>query len=195
MSARTPVGVPAPARRSPILPWDGPGVPRRTSSTIAYERSFDTGELLVREGDPADEFLLVFSGKVALEIVLPGRPRTTIQTLGPGEVIGWSWLFPPHRWRLDARALKPTRALGLAAAHLRAVLERGPGARLRVPVAAPPGDRRATREHPAAAPRPPRGLRWRRMGPEPKRLPVPGPRSRTRSERGSRRPRTPSPSS
>ncbi len=95
-------------------------------STIAYERAFDTGDLLVREGDPADEFLLVFSGKVALEIVLPGRPRTTIQTLGPGEVIGWSWLFPPHRWRLDARALKPTRALGLAAAHLRAVLNADP---------------------------------------------------------------------
>lgn len=95
-------------------------------SAIAYERSFETGDLLVREGDTADEFLLVFSGKVALEIVLPGRPRTTIQTLGPGEVIGWSWLTPPHRWRLDARALKPTRALGLSASHLRSLLNQDP---------------------------------------------------------------------
>ncbi|MFZ0700047.1 MAG: cyclic nucleotide-binding domain-containing protein [Thermoplasmata archaeon] len=95
-------------------------------SAVAYERSFETGELLVREEDPADEFLLVFSGKVALEIVLPGRPRKTIQTLGPGEVIGWSWLFPPHEWRMDARALKPTRTLGLAASNLRQVLNSDP---------------------------------------------------------------------
>ena len=92
----------------------------------AYSRSFDTGDLLTREGDPADEFLLVFSGKVALEVVLPGQPRTTIQTVGPGEVIGWSWLCPPHRWRLDARALKPTRTLGLAAGHLRTMLQDDP---------------------------------------------------------------------
>ncbi|MGA8543512.1 MAG: cyclic nucleotide-binding domain-containing protein [Thermoplasmata archaeon] len=92
----------------------------------AYSRSFEPGTLLVREGDPADEFLAVFSGKVALEIIVPGRPRTTVQTVGPGEVIGWSWLFPPHRWRIDARALKPTRTLGFGAAHLRAVLDEHP---------------------------------------------------------------------
>jgi CRP/FNR family transcriptional regulator, cyclic AMP receptor protein len=93
---------------------------------VAYERSFDTGGLLVREGDPAEEFLLVFSGKVALEVVIPDRPRTTIQTVGPGEVLGWSWLVPPRRWSLDARALKPTRVLGLAATDLQAVLDDRP---------------------------------------------------------------------
>ncbi|MGP8078277.1 MAG: cyclic nucleotide-binding domain-containing protein [Thermoplasmata archaeon] len=92
----------------------------------AYERTFETGTLLVREGDAADEFLLVFEGKVALEILSADRPRTTIQTLGPGEVLGWSWLFSPHRWRLDARALKPTRVLGIGAAHLRSILEEHP---------------------------------------------------------------------
>jgi CRP-like cAMP-binding protein len=95
-------------------------------SEKAYERSFDTGSLLVREGDSADEFLLIFSGKAALEIVLPARPSVTLQTVGPGEVLGWSWLIAPHRWRFDARALKPTRALGLAAYHLRSVLNERP---------------------------------------------------------------------
>ena len=69
---------------------------------------------------------MIFEGKVALEIVLPDRPHRTVQTVGPGEVVGWSWLLPPHRWRLDARALKPTRAVGLAATHLRAVLNEHP---------------------------------------------------------------------
>lgn len=95
-------------------------------SEKAYERSFDAGALLVREGDPADEFLVVFHGKVALEILLPDRPRTTIQTIGPNEVLGWSWLLHPHRWRLDARAVKPTRALGLASAPLRTLLDAHP---------------------------------------------------------------------
>ncbi len=95
-------------------------------SEKAYQRTFDTGALLVREGDPADEFFAVFTGKVALEIVLPDRPAKTVQTVGPGEVLGWSWMIPPHRWRLDARALKPTRVAGLAAGHLRAILEERP---------------------------------------------------------------------
>ncbi len=92
----------------------------------AYERRYDAGTLLVREGDPAEEFILIYQGKVALEIALPDRPRKTIQTVGPGEVLGWSWLLPPHQWHLDARAVKPTRVLGLAAAHLRAVLNEDP---------------------------------------------------------------------
>jgi CRP-like cAMP-binding protein len=35
----------------------------------------------------------------------------TIQTVGPGELLGWSWLMPPYRWHFDARALEQTRAL------------------------------------------------------------------------------------
>ena len=95
-------------------------------SEKSYTRTFDPGALIVREGDPADEFLALFAGKVALEIIVPDRPRTTVQTLGPGDVLGWSWLFPPHRWRVDARAVKPTRAVGLAAGHLRALLDGRP---------------------------------------------------------------------
>ncbi|MCI4358032.1 MAG: cyclic nucleotide-binding domain-containing protein [Thermoplasmata archaeon] len=92
----------------------------------AYLRSFEPGSLLVRENDPAEEFLVIFTGKVALEILLPRRPRASVQTVGPGEVLGWSWLLAPHRWTLDARALEPTLVLGLAASHLRSVLRDRP---------------------------------------------------------------------
>jgi CRP-like cAMP-binding protein len=91
-----------------------------------HERPYHTGDLVVREGETADEFSLIYSGKVALEIGVADRPRTTIQTLGPGEVVGWSWLAPPYRWRFDARALKPTRTLALTAPRLRALLESRP---------------------------------------------------------------------
>lgn len=89
-------------------------------------RRFDTGELLVREGDEAREFFLVYSGKVALEVVAPDAPHLTTQTVGPGEIIGWAWLVPPHRWPIDARALKPTRTLILDASVLRRRFETHP---------------------------------------------------------------------
>ncbi|HYK93796.1 MAG TPA: cyclic nucleotide-binding domain-containing protein [Thermoplasmata archaeon] len=89
-------------------------------------RDFAVDDLLVREGAPAKEFLLIQSGKVALEMATPERPRLTIQTVGPGEVVGWSWLVPPRRWTLDGRALKPTRALDVDGDALRAALDARP---------------------------------------------------------------------
>jgi CRP/FNR family transcriptional regulator, cyclic AMP receptor protein len=92
------------------------------ATQLATQRRFDTGELIVRDGDPADWFYLIFHGKVSLEVATSEKPRLTIQTVGPGEVLGWSWLVPPYLWRLDARALKPTQALGIDAAAFRTLL-------------------------------------------------------------------------
>ncbi len=100
-------------------------------TTIAHgasERTYETGEFLVREGEPATEFFLVQHGKVAVEMATPERPRLTLQTVGPGEVLGWSWFTPPRRWSLDARALKTTRALVVDAAVLRRALDARPDA-------------------------------------------------------------------
>ena len=72
---------------------------------------FNAGELICREGQPADHFYLIRAGKIALEIHVPGRGGRTIQTLGAGEILGWSWLVPPYNWRFDARAAEMTRAI------------------------------------------------------------------------------------
>lgn len=77
-------------------------------------REYHTGASIAREGDPAHEFGLIVRGKVALEVVAHDRPKLTVLTLGPGEVFGWSWLVPPHRWRVDVRALKPTQVLAIS---------------------------------------------------------------------------------
>jgi len=81
---------------------------------------FDPDAYLGREGDPADHFYLIRSGKVSVEIGTPGRGPHSLQTLGEGEVLGWSWLIPPHRWRFDGRALEPVRAVCLDGKCLRA---------------------------------------------------------------------------
>jgi CRP-like cAMP-binding protein len=80
---------------------------------------FDAGAFLFREGEPADRFFVVREGRVALEIAAPGRGPIVIQTLSEDDVIGYSWLFPPYRWRFDARAIEPTRALALDGECLR----------------------------------------------------------------------------
>lgn len=80
---------------------------------------FEPGQFLVRADDEANEFYLVRHGKIALEMFVPGRGAMTIQTIGEGEVIGWSWLIGPHQWHFDARAVELTRAIALDGKCLR----------------------------------------------------------------------------
>ncbi len=49
---------------------------------------------------------------------MPHRP-IVIETIEAGEVLGWSWLFPPYRWHFNARALEPIRAIMLDGVCLR----------------------------------------------------------------------------
>jgi len=79
---------------------------------------FNAGEMIFREGEDADKFYLIRQGKVALETYAPQR-TVIIQTLGEGEVLGWSWLVPPYRWRFGARATELTRAIALDGKCLR----------------------------------------------------------------------------
>ncbi|MDB6067979.1 MAG: cyclic nucleotide-binding protein [Pedosphaera sp.] len=73
--------------------------------------NFQPGEVIFSEGDPANRFYLIHKGKIALESLVKDRGITPIQTVGAGEVLGWSWLFPPYYWHFDARAVEPTEAL------------------------------------------------------------------------------------
>ncbi len=98
----------------------------REAAVGAEPRTFGPGTLVAREGTPAETFVLVVAGKIALEVGAPDRPTLTVQTIGPGEVLGWSWLLPPHRWRFDARAVKETHVLALRGDRLRPALAAHP---------------------------------------------------------------------
>jgi CRP-like cAMP-binding protein len=80
---------------------------------------FDAGAFLFRTGEDANQFFLIREGAVALEAAAPGRVPVVVQTLGAGEILGWSWLIPPYHWTFDARALEPTRAIALDGRCLR----------------------------------------------------------------------------
>jgi CRP/FNR family transcriptional regulator, cyclic AMP receptor protein len=76
----------------------------------ASNTHFKAGEYLFREGEPADHFYLLRAGRVRLELAAPGREPVVIETIQAGEVIGWSWLFPPYLWQFDAQVIAPVRA-------------------------------------------------------------------------------------
>jgi CRP-like cAMP-binding protein len=80
---------------------------------------FNPGEFIFRAGQEANNFYVVRSGRVSVETFAPQRGAITIETVGDGELLGWSWLIPPFEWHFDARALNLTRAIALDARCLR----------------------------------------------------------------------------
>ncbi len=80
---------------------------------------FEPGHYIFREGEIANTFYILREGCVALEIFAPGRGPVTLETLGEGEILGWSWLIPPYQRHFSARAVEMTRAFGLDAVCLR----------------------------------------------------------------------------
>jgi len=80
---------------------------------------FDAGETIFRQGDAADTFYVVRHGAVAVGNFVPPRGELVIETLEAGDLLGWSWLFPPYRSHFDARALSTVRATQFDGACLR----------------------------------------------------------------------------
>ena len=85
----------------------------------ARNARFDAGTPIVRLGAEASEFILIRHGSVAIETPLKQGGSVVIQNLSEGDVLGWSWLFPPYQWRFDAHATSVTRTLALDATCLR----------------------------------------------------------------------------
>ncbi len=105
------------------------GLPGHAVATIAgcaQNVSFNPGELLLAESDPADTLYLLRRGRVAIEVHSPSRGPIVIETVGPGGVVGWSWLVPPYRWHFDARAVEAVGAVAVDGACLRDKAEADP---------------------------------------------------------------------
>jgi CRP/FNR family transcriptional regulator, cyclic AMP receptor protein len=80
---------------------------------------FAPGKFILHEGEDAGTFYLIREGSVELTIGSERRGQLSIVTLKGGDILGWSWLFPPYRWRFSARAVEPTRAFAMDGLCLR----------------------------------------------------------------------------
>ena len=98
------------------------GMPRKEIYSLAENAmvvSYKPGDYIFKEGEPANRFYLVETGEVALETSKRDQEPTIIQRVGPGDVLGWSWLFPPYYWHFEARAVTDTRAIFMYGSRLR----------------------------------------------------------------------------
>ena len=87
------------------------GFPREYIREIAAHAGivqYKKGDILFREGESADKFYLVIKGRVSIETWVPHRGWVMIQTIEEGEMLGWSWLVPPYKYRFGARVLNKT---------------------------------------------------------------------------------------
>jgi CRP/FNR family cyclic AMP-dependent transcriptional regulator len=77
----------------------------------AMATHFKPGQIIFHEGEPANRFYLLETGKVMLESGEGFGKPVVVETIGAGDLLGWSWMFPPYVWHFTARAVEPTEAI------------------------------------------------------------------------------------
>ena len=89
----------------------------------ARNMRFTAGTYIFKEGEDANDFYLIRSGRVAMEIFSPQSKPIVVSTVEEGDILGWSWLVPPYIWRFNAHAVQDTRAIALDGKCLRTKCE------------------------------------------------------------------------
>ncbi len=87
---------------------------------------FKEGEVIFRQGEPANRFYLLETGAVVLEAAQESGPPVIVDEIGAGDLLGWSWMFPPYAWQFTARAVQETVAIFFYGTILREYCERDP---------------------------------------------------------------------
>src|SRR5712691_4920732 len=90
----------------------------------AMAAHFKKGQTILREGEFANRFYLIESGQVVLESGEGFGEPVVVETIGPGDLLGWSWMFPPYIWHFTARAIEPATALFFYGTILREYCEK-----------------------------------------------------------------------
>ena len=98
---------------------DLPGHHIEAVAGCASNVRFEAGSFIFHEGEEAERFYLIREGKVVLQICSDRRGPLNILTLEEGDILGWSWLFPPYYWHFAARATEPTKAIFFYGTRLR----------------------------------------------------------------------------
>ncbi|OUD02339.1 cyclic nucleotide-binding domain-containing protein [Streptomyces swartbergensis] len=99
---------------------------RQRLMTLAREVSFPEDTRIFEAGGTADRFWVIRSGAVSLDQQVNSLQRVTVASLGAGDLLGWSWLFPPYTWDFGAVAFSPVRAYEFDARSVLALCEEDP---------------------------------------------------------------------
>lgn len=92
----------------------------------AMRTTFKPGDTIFNEGEVANRFYLIEEGEVLLETEVTPHEHIGVQLLKNGDVLGWSWLFPPYYWHFSAYAQTPVSAIFFYGTRLRERCEQDP---------------------------------------------------------------------
>jgi CRP-like cAMP-binding protein len=96
---------------------------RSRLASLGRRQRYEAGDVLLREGELADDLGIVITGRIALRVRVPERGSVTILTVEPGDIVGWSAIVPPHRSTSTAIALIASEVLAFDGPELRAALD------------------------------------------------------------------------
>lgn len=91
--------------------------------TLARQVRIPADSTVFDEDEPAERFWILRAGRVALDFHVPGHGLAVVETLGPGELLGWSWLFEPFQWHLGARVREEVSAYEFDATAVRGLID------------------------------------------------------------------------
>jgi len=111
---------------TPSMPSSLSAAHRQQLMRAAREVSIPQGTRLFEEGARADRFWIIRTGRIELDMHVPGRRAAVIEDLGHNELVGWSWFFAPHVWHLGAGATTPIRAYEFDATTVRSMCRNDP---------------------------------------------------------------------
>ncbi|MGW7425232.1 cyclic nucleotide-binding domain-containing protein [Streptomyces sp. NPDC054813] len=103
-----------------------PQAQRERLMELAQEISFPEDARIFEAGGTADRFWVIRSGAVNLDQEVTSHKRVTVASLGAGDLLGWSWLFPPYTWDFGAVAFSQVRAYEYDAAAVLALCVEDP---------------------------------------------------------------------
>ena len=109
----------------PPLSQLGGGALEQLAAHASLEQ-FNAGERILRTGTPANTFYVLLSGRIALEMPNPRGGSIVIETLGPGEVLGISWMLAPYRLTFDARCVDHCSVIAIDADNVRTACDADP---------------------------------------------------------------------
>jgi CRP-like cAMP-binding protein len=91
---------------------------------ISVTESLKQGELLFREGDPANAFYVLLKGRVKLSLGETGQVVYVVSNAG--EAFGWSSLIGREIFSASAECMAPTKLLKFDNEKLQKILEEDP---------------------------------------------------------------------
>ncbi|MBI4295711.1 MAG: cyclic nucleotide-binding domain-containing protein [Chloroflexi bacterium] len=99
----------------------------RKVANLTTEKEYEAGATIFREGEPAEELLVLQEGKIALQMSLSAPAaqttrRITVDIVSHNEIVGWSTLVEPHIFTLTCVCLQPVKVLSVNGIKLRSLL-------------------------------------------------------------------------